>query len=314
MRKALSLLFFLELMTASLLTGEEQFGYIAHSTINIGDDIQAIAAKRFLPKDAIAVDREFINEFKHNGRVKTVVSGWFMHQKGGFWDLPQPPPKKSWPPSSLVDPFFISLHLTGSFQSTVFSEENIQYLKAHGPIGARDFYTLQELQKRNIPSYFSGCLTLTLENRCKKRNDTIYLVDLDKASVKYIRSKVKSRVVEMSHGRALLRCLSNEHRLQYAEQLLNLYRRAKCVVTTRLHAAMPCLAFETPVLMISTATKGGAVDARFVGLVEHTRSCSREELCNGEVNYDFDKPPANPNTHVPIREKLIKTMTEWVQR
>lgn len=314
MRKAICSLFFLELLFASLLTGEEHFGYIAHSTINIGDDIQAIAAKRFLPKSAVAVDREFISEFTHKSRVKTVVSGWFMHQKGAYWDLPLPPPQKSWPPSSLIDPFFISVHLTGTFQSTAFSEENIQYLKAHGPIGARDFYTLRELQKRNVPSYFSGCLTLTLENKCKKRNNTIYLVDLDEASVTYIRSKVKCRVVELSHGKSLLSLLSTEHRLQYAEQLLNLYRKAKCVVTTRLHAAMPCLAFQTPVLMVATDRKGGAIDSRFVGLAEHTHNCSREELCKGEVDYNFDMPPPNPNTHLPIREKLIKTMTEWVQK
>ncbi|MES2122455.1 MAG: polysaccharide pyruvyl transferase family protein [Chlamydiota bacterium] len=297
---------------ASFAYGEEAFGYISHSTINIGDDIQTIAAKRFLPDNAVAVDREFISAFSHPSRVKTVVSGWFMHQKEGYWDLPVDPPDSSWPPSDVIDPFFISIHLTGSFLPTVFSEKNIAYLKKHGPIGARDLFTLNELQKRGIPSYFSGCLTLTLENGCKERNDLIYLVDLDEETIQYIRSKTSSPIVVLSHGKPLLQLLSTEHRLKYAEYLLNLYRRCKCVVTTRLHASMPCLAFETPVLMISSDRRG-AMDARFPGLVEHAYHCSKEELLGGECDYDFDCPPENPKTYLPIRKQLCKTMMEWVQ-
>lgn len=306
-----SLFFFI-----SPLKGEEVFGYISHSTINIGDDIQTIAAKRFLPKNAVAVDREFISEFSHPSKVKTVVSGWFMHQKGGYWELPLAPPLKSWPPAACIDPFFISIHLTGTFHSTVFSEENIDYLKIHGPIGARDLFTLQELQQRGIPSYFSGCLTLTLENDCQERNNIIYLVDLDEVTIRYIKSKTSSPVVVLTHGQALLRLLSPEHRLKLAEYFLNLYKRAKCVVTTRLHAAMPCLAFETPVFMISSEkeTFVDKYDCRFTGLVDHVWHASKNELLKGDVEYDFDHPPENPKTYLPLRENLIKTMTEWVKK
>ena len=311
MKRIIPLLFF-ALFYVSLISGEESFGYITHSTINIGDDIQSIAAKRFLPQNALAVDREFISEFAYEAKVNTIVSGWFMHEKNHYWDLPIPPPKTSWPPAQMIDPFFISIHLTGTFLSTVFSNEHIDYLKKHAPIGARDLYTLNELQKRGIPSYFSGCLTLTLENEFTERNDLIYLVDLDEETIAYIKSKTSSPVVVLTHGRPLLRMLSVEHRLKYAENLLNYYRKCKCVVTTRLHAAMPCLAFETPILMLSSDRRG-YLDQRFTGLVEYTRHCSKEELLNGEIDYDFDHPPENPKTYLPIRENLIKIMNEWVQ-
>ena len=312
MRKKSYLLFCSVLFLISTIGAQEPFGYISHSTINIGDDIQSIAVKRFLPENAIAVDREFISEFAHEGKINCVLSGWFMHHKYAYWDLSRAPPNKSWPPSSCIDPFFISIHLTGSIMPAVFSEENIEYLRAHGPIGARDLYTLHELQIRNIPSYFSGCLTLTLENHCKKRNNTIYLVDLDEECVRYIKSKSTSPIVVLTHGKSILQLLSPEHRLKYAECILNLYRKAKCVVTTRLHAAMPCLAFETPVLMVSTNT-GGGVDPRFRGLVDLVRDCSAEELRTSQVDYDFDNPPENPKTYLPMRENLIKIMTDWVK-
>jgi len=288
-------------------------GYIANSTINIGDEIQALAVKRFLKQDAVAIDREFVHEFRYNKKIKTIINGWFMQHKSGYWDLLRPPPDKSWPPSPAIDPFFISIHFTGTFLSTVFSDEHIEYLKKHAPIGARDFFTLHELQKRNIPSYFSGCLTLTLENNYKERNDIIYLVDLDDRCVNYIKSKVTSPVVVVTHGRSMFPFLNHEQRLQYAEYILDLYRKAKCVVTTRLHAAMPCLAFQTPVLMLTTVRKGSPIDARFTGLTEHVKSCSREELCHGDIDYDFDNPPENPTTYLPLRENLIKIMTTWVQ-
>jgi len=295
------------------LRAKNPLGYITNSTTNIGDDIQSIAAKRFLKDQGVSVDREFVGEFKYNKKIKTIISGWFMHDKHGYWDLAKPFPVISWPPASVIDPFFISIHFTGTFLQTVFSEKNIQYLKKHAPIGARDLFTLNELQKRNIPSYFSGCLTLTLENTYKTRNDIIYLVDLDDRCVNYIRSKVTSPLVVISHGKPVLQYLNNDQRLQYAEYILDLYRKAKCVVTTRLHAAMPCLAFKTPVLMLSSEVKNSAIDSRFTGLIDLVRHCSKEELCNGETDYDFDNPPQNPTTYIPIRENLIKIITQWVQ-
>ncbi len=295
----------------SPIFGETTFGYVSHSTLNIGDDIQTLATKRFLPNSSVPIDREFINQFRSNSPVKGVISGWFMHLKGHWWELPVAPPEISWPPSPEIDPFFISIHLTDRLHPIIFSQENIDYLNQHSPIGARDLFTLEILREKNIPSYFSGCLTLTLENNYTERNDIIYLVDLDETTVRYVRSKVSSPTFIVTHGKPLLQFLSVEHRLKYAECVLDLYRKAKCVVTTRLHAALPCLAFKTPVLMLDSVD--GGTERRFTGLVEHTWHCSRTELCEGKVDYDFDHPPQNPSTYLPIRENLIKIMTEWVQ-
>lgn len=62
------------LLISSYLYGEPyectaQFGYISYSTTNIGDDIQAVAAKRFLPEDSIPINREFVSEFTHESYV-----------------------------------------------------------------------------------------------------------------------------------------------------------------------------------------------------------------------------------------------------
>lgn len=287
------------------------FGYISHSTINIGDDFQSLAAKRFLPDGAVAVDREFIASFAHPETVLVPVNGWFMHQAGGYWDLPVAPPQRSWPPSSAIAPLFISLHLTQTFHATVFAPENIDYLLEHAPIGARDLYTLDALRSHGVPAYFSGCLTLTLPAAPASRGDVVYLVDVGERSATHIRSHTRARVEEVTHGRAVLPLLKPEHRIQYAEYSLERYRHARCVVTTRLHAALPCLAFGTPVLLLSSETKGWP-NARFSGLLDHLWHGSEEELRSGELRYDFDEPPPNPGTHLPLREDLCRRMRAWV--
>ncbi len=287
---------------------QTDFGYISYSSYNIGDDIQAVAAKRFLPENSIAIDREFIGAFEHAGAVKTLMNGWYMHTKDYCWYVNDvPPPDKCWPPPPSIDPLLISIHLDPGFVPEALSDEGIAYLKQHGPVGARDYPTLHLLQAQNIPSYFSGCLTLTLENDCQERGDIIYAVDIDSACLAYLKSKTQSKVEVVHHGLKFITFLTNQQRLNYAENLLEKYKRAKCVVTTRLHATLPNLALETPVLLINQ--KGSA---RFDGLKELVRNCTRDEFLRGEFEFDFDHPGPNPEAYIPIRNNLIDLVTQWV--
>lgn len=287
-----------------------EFGYISYQTTNIGDDIQAIAAKRLLPKNSIPVDRELISEFKGSSPLPTLVNGWYMHVKGdvGLHTFHTHKPVKSWPPSEQIDPLLISMHITRTAMEEMLTPEGVEYFKQYEPIGARDNYTMRELQKNGISSYFSGCLTLTLDNPYKdQREDVIYAVDISKECANYIRSKTKSRVIEITHAVPSEIARDHEARLRYAEMLLNKYRKAKCVVTSRLHCTMPCLAFETPVLFF------GAPGGRFDGLADLVYHCSYIDFLNSEIDYDFEQPPSNPTDYLDVRESLIEVVSNWVQ-
>lgn len=80
------------------------------------------------------------------------MNGWYMHDPS------------QWPPADNIEPLLISMHFTNDKEllNNVLSKEGIEYLTKYGPVGTRDIETLNLLRKYDIPSYFSGCLTLTL--------------------------------------------------------------------------------------------------------------------------------------------------------
>ena len=300
----MKILFALLFLTAPLTA---EFGYISYSTSNIGDDIQTVAVRQFLPGEGVPVDREYIGVFQNDTPLPTVVNGWFMHTKEIAWYLdPSLAPEKSWPPSDDLDPLLISIHFWPEFSEAALSIEGVEYLKAHSPVGARDLTTLEAMQNKGIPSYFAGCMTLTLENPYSDddREDIIYVVDQDQEILDFVKAHTSSRVEVLDHGVPPHLYFDNDGRLAYAESILEKYRKAKMVITGRLHATLPCVAFGTPVLRISS---GGP---RVNGLDHIFHHCSRDEFFSRETN--FDNPEPNPNTHFPIRKNLIEIITNWV--
>ena len=59
------------------------YGY----TTNLGNEIQSIAARRFLPEVDYYIDHEMIESFDEDANVKMIMNGWYL-------DCP-----KAWPPS-----------------------------------------------------------------------------------------------------------------------------------------------------------------------------------------------------------------------
>jgi hypothetical protein len=72
-----------------------------NATNNIGDEIQSLAARQFLPRVDYFVDRERTNSFRapHPAPVWGIMNGWFCHHS------------QNWPPSESISPFFVSMHI-----------------------------------------------------------------------------------------------------------------------------------------------------------------------------------------------------------
>jgi hypothetical protein len=100
------------------------------------------------------------------------------------------------------------------------------------PVGARDPATASRLKELGINAELVGCATLTLPRYDGPRSG-IYCVDHEGTGT------------PITHN--ILRTLPVADQWDLANALLETYRTAEAVYTSRLHVALPCLAFGTPV-------------------------------------------------------------------
>ena len=92
------------------------------------------------------------------------------------------------------------------------------------------------------------------------------------------------------------------------EELLTIYQNAKCVVTRRLHCALPCLAMGVPTLLAIHTLES----IRFIPYYDWLHCCLPKQFASGEYEYDVTNPPPNPTLHMPTREKLIAGVKNFV--
>lgn len=277
-----------------------KYGLFKYETENIGDEIQSIAARRFLPTVDELIDRDRLGEYAPSEEIKLITNGWFMHAP------------YQWPPKSeMVRPLLISMYVDPSdpkVEDAFFSEEGIEYLNSHGPVGARDLSTLNLLKEHGVDAYFSGCMTLTLQRDPDiPKGDFILAVDVPQPVVDMIRQHTDRAVIQSSPY--FDADMSQTDRFQLAEYFLYLYQSAHAVVSTRLHAMLPSLAMGTPVFLIKDHQKYD--EKRYAGLADLVNSATDTEYLENYSLFDVDNPKANPDTFLGIREKLISTVSEF---
>lgn len=280
---------------------ESKFGLLKYSSYNIGDEIQSIAASQFLPQVDYYIHRESVDKFQSDGnKVKLIMNAWWMWRPEHF------------PPSRDIDPLLISMHIREAVRNRFLEGGGVkEYLIQNGPVGCRDFSTLQYLQENNVPAYFSGCLTLTLrgnkEMKAKEAGGYILCIDIPEQIVEEIRKRTDRPVYDFTNMFTV--SLSSVQRIEFAKVILSLYHNAHCVVTSRLHAGLPCLAFETPVLLLKL--KNAKRNGRFDGLSSLLHEYAEEEFMSDQDIYDFDNPLENPRQYCELRDSLIQKCSDF---
>ena len=255
---------------------------------NVGDNIQSLAAKQFLPQVDTLLNREKLAEYKGE-KTKLIMNGWFTHNI------------HNWMPSDDIEPIFLSFHMNNTAAPFMLSEKGIAYFKKHQPIGCRDQFTADTLNAKGIDAHFTGCLTLTLDFYKvddAQRDDNIYIVDPlysyprperifynTKAMVrnilngtafqlskkkKHLKKFISEEVLnaaEFINQEPPSNTYTDDEKFEMAETLLKKYAKAKLVITSRIHCALPCLAMGTPVIFINGFDS--FVDScRFDGILE----------------------------------------------
>ena len=249
---------------------------------NIGDYIQSLAALQYLPKNCkpYLINRDEVGYY-HGEKVKLIFNSWNNFYRGN---------KNI---SDKINPIYISYHIRKNY---ALPSVYINNLKKYAPIGCRDKATRDNFIKYGINAYFSSCLTTTLDIdyavKDKERTNEIIFVDYKfgdyHAADKFLYSLKaynlnKTNITYISHDFKLN--LSHIERFKLAKLLLNKYARAKLVISTRIHGALPCLAFKTPVILIN---KDFDYD-RFLGLYELLNTVGINSKKKFEIRVNIDE-------------------------
>lgn len=279
-------------------------------TNNIGDDIQSYAASRFLPRIDYFIDREHIEEFVPNRKeyVSVIMNAWYIHDYYNF-DI-----------SPYINPLCISMffkkipYVDGVTIGTDYLTENIKekFIK-YGPVGCRDNHTKKIMDKIGIESYFSGCLTLTLDRlNDSPREDYIVTVGLDKKEIEYIKSKTNRKVIDFKQDvpTGSFKNESWEQRKKRVEKVLDLYGKAHLVITTKLHCSLPCLAINTPVLLLFDTSFPENKD-RIGSFLSFLNYVNRNEFMKKNIN--FENPQKNKEKHLSLRNELLKECNKFIK-
>lgn len=315
--------------------------YSKQSGYNLGDYIQSLAARQYLPHVDQYISRDELSEYDKE-KVKMIMNGWYMK-------LPQ-----NWPPSDLIDPLFVSMHINESARKTMLGDAGVNYFKSQKhSIGCRDRFTVELLQEKGIDAYYTGCLTTTLDLKYKSnfRSDNIYIVDpfyynptwemLFASKSNFVRGVFGGEILKVGLKRKLMEKIftkdllrnsqyikhwfdSEVHdetkRFELAEQTLRKYAEARLVITSRIHCALPCLALGTPVIFLNYGLDFDISSCRLDGILELFNVINIDGKGNMEANFelpigqiDREFIISNPNRYKKLAASLKEKCSAFIE-
>lgn len=197
-------------------------------------------------------DASMYNEVPEN--TWALAFGWYMHALFGV--------RFGFPFHKNLQPIFVSFHCN---KRALLTPEVIEYLRENGPIGCRDWTTVDILLSVDVPAFFSGCLTTTV--------NTVFpdLVGAfpGSAPVAYVDSPddAPPGAVTYKHSSDSVRFRSFTGNMFKAIDLLETYRRDhSAIVTSRLHCYLPMRSLGA---QVDFRPKNRS-DIRFAGLIDIT--------------------------------------------
>jgi hypothetical protein len=326
-----------------------------NSYFNIGDYVQSLAASQFFhDKIDLFINREHLNEYSGE-QAKLIMNGWFIHESHNWPPSDSIVPLfvsfhmnsvarnellssesikylKTWQPIGCrdketarllvergVDSYFsgcLTLTIGESYKSREKSED-VYFVDAYF-----DF-------EKKMVSLLKYMLVLFMNYRVVR---IISRSLFGKAGIKHL---IKTAAFYRDYSRSFDSVLlenaiyinhiikdcgfgTEEDKFRYANELLQKYARARFIITSRLHCALPCLGMDTPVIYIENVNQSETSFCRLDGLREflnivtydHGKMQSLFVGLNGKIGWSFSFK--NKTNHIAYKEKLIARCQKFV--
>jgi hypothetical protein len=286
------------------LAAARPIGQLKYWNVNLGDHVQILAAENLLARAGLVPS--FLADMMEGlaqpppvsgeSAPGIVLNGWF----DTHWH---------WPPHSAYRPLYLGFHI-GYHEPTLISPAALDHYRAHGPIGCRDRYTLSVLRAYGVEAFLSHCLTLTFARRLPdpERQKEVFVVSRDRWILNYLPPSLGPYTFISHHSL----CDEFAKNKRQATEFLEAYRdRAKLVVTTLIHCAMPAIAMGIPVVVFYPPDEEQAREqfdlARFSSLSDLVRVFRASEAAN--VDWQGYTPDVSA-----LKLKLIDTFFAMAAR
>lgn len=207
------------------------FGF---DTPNLGDDVQSLASALVVPQVDAYVCREQLDKVSFDEPHHLIMASWFAIKK--YHAIP----------SDNINPYYFSQCIG---RKELVNKSWLAEWRKNAPIGCRDKKSLETLQENNIDAYFSGCLTAWMGRffeKPAKRKGIIFL-DVPPEMERLIPEELSRDAIRISNHIGDINPRDQLARFKRVAELYDILREAELVVTRRLHGALPCIGFETPV-------------------------------------------------------------------
>ena len=255
-----------------------RFANFRYRTTNLGDDTQSYAIALHLPRIDAWIDRDAMADLQLDGPHRYVTNSWFF--LGNDARLPAPQ----------LEPVFHGISLG---REELLTAPWVDYFQKFGPVGCRDLRSAERLQAAGVDAFWSGCLTLFIGRHYapvpQDARKGIYFIDVaEEIAEQTIPKPIRDRAIRLGNEIDPLIVHRTGHRFAAVHRMMHRLAHAELVVTRRLHIALPCVGFGTPVLALPNARISDA-RLRFSGFDSFVPTDWRQDRI---ADFDFDSPCA----------------------
>lgn len=233
-------------------------GVFSFTTPNLGDEMQSYAVLGHLDRVTQFLDRDRLGYYR-GPDTHVVMNSYFFLGNGLGWRWPRFD-LLARPPQRTVHPLWHGFHAS---RPEVCRGRWREYLREQPPIGCRDTHSVERLEENGISAYFSGCLTLFLGQVFPRKNENrhgVYLVDLTDEAEQLIPTEIRQRATRLTTFPPTDALGDALGRWGILAELIEKLANAELVVTRRLHVALPCVGFGTPLVVMPNPAFPGIRD------------------------------------------------------